>query len=231
MHRVELWGLSLFDIYWAPSLFRAKNIETLVGDRSKVHIIPNALTLENGGAHDVHEADPFIVVSANRFIPHKRISMLIRVFAGLKDPRAQLVLIGTGAEKEVVMAQTVARELGVEKQVLFTGRLQSPEVYQHFKTSSVYLSASLEEGFPNVFIEAMYYGLPIVATDVGGCREMIVEGKTGFLVDVMDEEALTERLRRLRDNCQLRNEHAKNFDLEQVVTQFEALYQNLIHST
>ncbi len=234
LHKVERWGLGLFDVYWAPSHFRAENIEELMGRTSKIRIIPNALVLRGGGMHEARTGEPFVVVSANRFIPHKRIPMLIRTFARLKDPQARLVLIGTGASEEVALAQRVAEELGITHQVRFTGRLASAEVYEEFKQATVYLSASLEEGFPNVFIEAMYYGLPIVATDVGGCREMVVEGQTGYLVDPHDEEALAERLGRLRDAPDLRDTFARAavaraelFDLTTVVAQFEALYTEL----
>lgn len=234
LHKVERWGMGLFDVYWAPSHFRAENIEELMGRTAKIRIIPNALVLHGGGVREVQEGQPFIVVSANRFIPHKRISMLIRTFALLKDPQARLVLIGTGAPEEVAQAERAANKLGVAHQVRFAGRLASAQVYEEFKNASVYLSASLEEGFPNVFIEAMYYGLPIIATDVGGCREMVVEGKTGYLTDPQDEEALAERLDRLRKDVALRNtfahaavERARLFDLTTVVAQFESLYTEL----
>lgn len=234
LHKVERWGLGLFDVYWAPSHFRAENIEELMGRTPKIRIIPNALVLHGGGVREVRKEEPFVVVSANRFIPHKRIPMLIRTFARLKDPQARLVLIGSGAPEEVTQAQHVADQLGIAQQVRFAGRLASAQVYEEFKNATVYLSASLEEGFPNVFIEAMYYGLPIVATDVGGCREMVVEGKTGYLVDPQDEAMLAERLHRLSDDPELRNtfahaaaERARLFDLNTVVTQFESLYAGL----
>ena len=122
----------------------------------------------------------------------------------------------------------------VEDKVTLAGLLTSEEVYALFARASVYVSASLEEGFPNVFIEAMHFGLPIVSTDVGGCREMVQEGKTGFLVPPGDVDAMAERLRRLGEDHALRDafstaarEAAKQYDLMTVVEQFIGLYRSL----
>ena len=153
-------------------------------------------------------------------------------------PGAKLVLIGGGAEEQVEAAKKKTAELDISDRVLFTGVLSSEAVYEQFKNASIYISGSLEEGFPNVFIEAMHYGLPIVATDVGGSGELVRHGETGFLVDPHDEEALGKRVAELARDRALRNvfaeaayERSKQFNLEVLVDTFIEMYRSLLSKT
>lgn len=234
MLKVERLGLSFFNVIWAPSQFRRENARAVLGTDHKVRVIPNSLLLPAAEVRQEASDDPFVVVSANRFIPHKQIPTIVRAFAAIEHTAKRLVLIGDGQESERAKVEEEIRRLGIEDKVQLTGRLASKEVYGVFSTSSVYVSASLEEGFPNVFIEAMHFGLPIVSTDVGGCREMVIEDKTGFLIDAGDEVAMTDRLQRFADNRQLRNdfalaahEEASKYDLTVVVDQFIDMYRSI----
>ena len=162
--------------------------------------------------------------------------MIIRAFAALESPSARLVLIGTGEASEIAKAREAALSLGVESQVTFTGRLEIDDVYDRFRRASVYVSASLEEGFPNVFVEAMHFGLPIVSTDVGGCHEIVREGETGYLCDPDDEAALGARLKDLMRDLDLRNrmarsayEHSRQYELATVIEEFMTLYGRAIN--
>jgi len=237
MWKVEKWGLSLFDIIWAPSEFRAQNVEKVQGHRRNVRIIYNALALPEGGYHEMKESDPFVVVTANRFIPHKRIPALVEAFSKLGNKGARLVLIGTGQEGEIEQTKKVARSLNIETQAELTGRIEIEEVYKYFEKGSVYVSNSLEEGFPNVFVEAMHFGLPIISTNVGGCHEIVREGETGFLFDPIDQELLAEKMRMLMNDIALRNKMAKasyelshQYELSIVIAQFMDLYEVAISS-
>jgi len=233
--RVEKIGVSLFTVIWTPSKFRRQNVIDLLGTDEKVRIIPNSLILPPGGVHLESEGDIITVVSANRFIPHKRVSTIARAFKKADVPNSRLVLIGGGDEKEVEAVRKTIAEEGLSDRVELPGILSSAEIYKRFASASFYVSASLEEGFPNVFIEAMHFGLPIVATDVGGCNEMVHEAETGFLVDPMDEEALSNRMKLLMEDKELRNRQAEaayasstQYDLTVVVDRFLELYRSLL---
>lgn len=235
MWKFEKWGLKRFDYIWAPSEFRAQNVERVQGHRKNVRIIYNALDLPTGGYHDMKAGDPFIVVSANRFIPHKRLDMLVRAFAQVADDDSKLILIGTGQEEEIEKVKKAAQETGVESRVSLPGRIEYDDVYKTFGESSVYVSTSLEEGFPNVFVEAMHFGLPIISTDVGGCHEIVQEGKTGYLYEINDTALLVDRLKLLKSDLALRNAMAKDaydeshqYELAIVIKQFMDLYNTAL---
>lgn len=235
MWKIEKWGLATFDWIWAPSEFRAQNVEQVQGHRRNVRIIYNALELPDGGYHEMKPGDPFIVVAANRFIPHKRIPAIVEAFAKLQNKNAKLVLIGTGQEGEILKTKETIDKLGLQNQVMLTGRIEIEEVYKHFAKASIYVSNSLEEGFPNVFVEAMHFGLPIISTNVGGCHEIVREGETGFLFDITNEDLLVNRMKQLLEDYSKRNEMAKasyeysrQYELSTVLSQFLDLYTTTI---
>jgi glycosyltransferase involved in cell wall biosynthesis len=232
--RVERFGVRNFTVQWAPSQFREENIRTLLGPDASVVRIPNSLALPSVERYTRQEKAGCRVVSANRFIPHKRVALIANMFARVAGPEDTLVLIGTGADVEVEKVTKVVSELPCADRITLTGKLSSEEVYDQFAQSDIYVSASLEEGFPNVFVEAMHFGLPIIATDVGGCREMVQHEKTGLLSPVEDDNQLQNNIQTVLRDAALRErmsqasrEAARAFDLNVVVDQFISLYTRL----
>jgi glycosyltransferase involved in cell wall biosynthesis len=235
MTAVERISLRLFDVIWTPSVFRRENVEYLIGKAVPTVLIPNCLLLsERLGARPRGSCT---IVSANRFIPHKRVPLIVEAYAGVRGRGTRLVLVGGGDAKQVDLVREKVHALGLEGEVTLTGILSSEEVYREFSEASIYVSASLEEGFPNVFIEAMHYGLPIVAADVGGCRELVREGETGFLVPPNDERTFAERIARLVGDRALRErmskaaeERSREFNLNLRIGEFMRLYEGLLRS-
>jgi glycosyltransferase involved in cell wall biosynthesis len=86
----------------------------------------------------------------------------------------------------------LAAELGIAGDVHFIGRCDDVAMLLH--ASNVGVLSSKAEGFPNAILEYMAAGLPVVATDVGGVREAIVEGETGHVVASGDDERMAQRL-------------------------------------
>ena len=89
----------------------------------------------------------------------------------------------------------MARQLGLEQVTHFTGGCE--RVAELLSVSSVCVLSSKAEGFSNSILEYMAARRPVVVTDVGGAREAVVEGKTGYIVSAGDDEAMAERITRL----------------------------------
>ena len=235
MVRVEKVGLNLFDKIWVVSDFRRENIKTLLGNDKKVVMINNCLLLRGGGARNFKEGEMITVISASRYIPHKRLPFLVELFALSDIPNSKLVLIGSGSDQEVDLVKEAIKKFKVEDRVMVRGILESNRVYEEFSKASFYISTSIEEGLPNVFIEAMHYGLPIITADAGGCREMVLNNKTGFVVDVYDKETFLEKIKILSTDTDLRTqmsheafERSKLFNLEHKIGEFLKMYQDLL---
>lgn len=107
-----------------------------------------------------------------------------------KVPDTAFIVAGEGELKEAT--QELARSLGIADQTLFIGRCQ--DVGAVLSISDVCVLSSSSEGFSNAILEYMAAGRPVVSTDVGGAREAVVHGETGYLVSVGDDQALADHV-------------------------------------
>jgi glycosyltransferase involved in cell wall biosynthesis len=107
-----------------------------------------------------------------------------------KVPEAAFILAGEGELKE--KTQELARDLGIADRTFFIGRCQN--VGEVLSISDVCVLSSSAEGFSNAILEYMAAGRPVVATDVGGAREAIVHGETGYTVPPGDHERMAQHI-------------------------------------
>ncbi len=143
---------------------------------------------------------PVRLIMVARLQPQKDHPTLFRAISGLKDRNWILELVGDGPDREAL--QTLAVETGVADRVNFAGqRLDVPE---RLRNADIFVLATRWEGFPRSILEAMRAGLPVVATNVGGCKESVIDGETGFLVAKEDPTELRDRLKLLIDSPELR---------------------------
>jgi len=125
----------------------------------------------------------------------KRIDSLIGVAAGLRREghAVQVLVVGEGPERGSLEA--LASRLGVSDHVVFAG--MRDDVERVLRAADVFVLCSRTEAFPNVVLEAMATGLPVVATDVGSVREMVDAGESALVVDPNDDTALHAAVRDL----------------------------------
>jgi glycosyltransferase involved in cell wall biosynthesis len=165
-----------------------------------------------------------------RLSPVKNHSVLLKAVAQL-DARFHLVVIGDGPSRAGL--EDLARQLGVDPRVHFTGEVVSPHNLHQFLDISVL--CSLSEGFPNSLIEAMAAARPVVATPVGGVTDAVTHGVTGILVPVDDPAPLVDALQVLEGNSLLRTRLGEagrevvrlKFRQEAVIEKLSALYEML----
>lgn len=132
--------------------------------------------------------EPPVVVSVGRLSPQKDFGTLLRAFALVRDRRpARLVILGEGPERGSL--EKLVSELGLVDAASLPGWVANP--YPWMVHAGAYVLSSRWEGLPSVLIEALYCGVPIVATDcLSGPREILDDGEHGLLVPVGDVEAL-----------------------------------------
>jgi glycosyltransferase involved in cell wall biosynthesis len=168
--------------------------------------------------------DTPVLIGAGKLKPQKDFPTLIRAFARLRRRRpARLVILGEGDARPALEA--LARELGVEADVDFPGYQQNPWAW--LRRASVFVLSSAWEGLPNVLIEAMACGCPVVSTDCpSGPREILDGGRYGPLVPVGDAEAMAAALERVLEAPPPREvlvEAARHFSFEDAIGGYEAL--------
>lgn len=148
--------------------------------------------------------DAFVLIYAAEFSARKSQSVLIRAMDRLPE-RVTLVLPGEGTLLQE--CEALARRLGVAGRVRFPG--QVGDIPRWYAAADAAVSSSRSEGLPFNIMEAMYAGLPVVASDVKGHRDLITDGETGLLYPYGDENACAERVGRLLDSEEARRKWAQ----------------------
>ena len=143
------------------------------------------------------------IISVASLKPLKRIDALLKVAAQLSKTGIPLrvIIVGDGSERPSLEA--LAGELGIAAQVSFLGLRD--DVDRLLKASDVLVLASRTEAFPNVVLEAMATGLPVVTTDVGSVLEMVEPNASAVVVSPGDDDALEKALRKLAGDAALRS--------------------------
>lgn len=133
-----------------------------------------------------------IIYSAGRLAEQKGFSYLIQAAAILQKKRDDLVFIVSGEGKLLEKLQQQVREAGLQNRFIFEGF--SSDIYPYLKSCDLFVLASLFEGMPNVVMEAMAMTKAVIATDVNGARELIVDYETGLIVPPKDPFALAHAI-------------------------------------
>jgi glycosyltransferase involved in cell wall biosynthesis len=149
-------------------------------------------------------------------------------------PNAKFLLIGDGPWREKFEARAAIPEL--KGRVIFAGLVAPAEVPKYLGATDVVVHLSYREGLPRAVSQSAASGLPVVAYDCDGSKEVCLDGRTGYVIGQRDLAGLTDRLRRLACDPELREKFGKagrefvreNFGVEKMVDEIYALYQRLL---
>jgi glycosyltransferase involved in cell wall biosynthesis len=175
-----------------------RGLEARACAAGRVLVIQNAVDparFEPGSSRARHrrrDLDPVELVSVGRLAPPKDFATLLDALAELPRGSARLRIVGDGPERDALEER--AHTLRLDAWVSFEGTL--PDVAPALGEADVFVLSSRSEGMPMSVLEAMAAGLPVVATDVGGLRELVDE-QNGVLVPRDDARSLAEALTRL----------------------------------
>jgi len=199
--------------------------------RRRVHVVPNGVRpvqrpLTAGGQVSI--------LWLGRLSPEKRPELAIEVFARARE-RAnglRLRIVGPAADRKLE-TDVRRRAAHFDGEVVVSGRLSSP-----WETGpvDVLLQTSRYEGLPRVVVEAMSARVPVVASDIGGNRDAVVHGVTGFLCAADDVAAHVDRMVELACSEQLRADmgraaarrYEEDFRLDEMAARIEALYRRVL---
>lgn len=224
------------------------------GIQNKYFLVKNPIDLNYIGSKlseivDDVQFDKFTFVCLAGFRPQKNHRMLIDAFAALENTICQLLLIGKGSLLEEIKKQTVS--MGLTDRVLFLGHKDNPFMY--LGSADCCILASDFEGFPNVLVEALACGVPVISTDcLTGPRELlspaarfhaqltntIEYGDYGVLVPVGNSKLMTAAMDEMVKNEELRNKYisrgpqkASEYDHEIVMGEFKQIIDAHLSST
>jgi teichuronic acid biosynthesis glycosyltransferase TuaC len=173
---------------------------------AKVHVVGNGVDLSKFRRIDRQEAraqlglapDDAVLVSVGGLVPRKGFHRVLEVLPALRErhPRLRYLIVGgpspEGDHGPQLRAQVAAA--GLEDCVVFTGPLPAERLHVPLSAADVFVLSTANEGWANVFLEAMACGLPVVTTRVGGNAEVVNSGSLGLLVPLGDADALREAI-------------------------------------
>lgn len=167
----------------------------------KIHVIRNGVdldffnVLDTAAEEQVPRVRP-VFVSVGNLLKTKGHDVALKFIAGLPD--AKLRIIGTGPEAPHLC--TLINELGLQERVSLEGRLDPEQLRAAYRTADALILMSRREGLPNVLLESLACGTPVLATPVGGIPEVVTSTACGQLVPEPSVDALTEAWRRLQSD-------------------------------
>jgi UDP-glucose:(heptosyl)LPS alpha-1,3-glucosyltransferase len=207
--------------------------------RDKLHVIYNGVNLaefhpglrryrdETRRRHGI-PLDSTLYLYVGSGFERKGVAILLQALAVL--PQGHLLIVGR--DKRADHYERQARQLGIGDRVIFAGA--QPDVKPFYGAADVFVLPTLYDPFPNVALEAMASGLPVITSTKSGASEVIQPGQNGFVCDALDRNALVESMRSFSDhpNAEAAGRAARataeQFGFERMSSDFVALYERLL---
>lgn len=210
----------------AKNHFHIRRIEYVPGVGIDVHKFANAKIDRDLKRKELEiPENAFVLFSVGELNQNKNHQVVLRAMSILNDANIHYVIAGKGDQKKILV--NLADELGISSQLHLIGyRKDVPELY---KMSDVYLLPSIREGLNVSVMEAMASGLPCIVSDIRGNRDMIDNGKGGFLFKTMDYINLNNRIKEVKGKIfwgLYNKEKVQKYDRKKINKNIKKIYRN-----
>jgi len=185
----------------------------------KIVVIPTPVDLEKFKAFEPEKVkqikdDYFnkkIILYAGRLVKVKNLPLLLKAVARIRNSKHNIVLLIIGEGGERAKLKRMVRRLEIEDVVVFISFAPQKDLVNYYHAADVFVLSSFSESLGKVLIEAGAAGCPVVSTETTGARDIVVDGRTGYLAPIGDENAMVEKiLKVLRMEESERKEMAEN---------------------
>lgn len=174
----------------------------LVNLRERSCFIPNSIATENFPKWQFENCESGVIGTTGRFRSVKNIPVLLESFAKLDTRyRKRLLLVGAfGNETDKMISDERIRTLNIESEVHITGFVPNVQVLRYLRAMNLFVLCSQHEGCSNALLEAAAVGVPIVATAVGGTKDLFTDGESAVLVQPNNPLALKNAIASILKN-------------------------------
>lgn len=210
LKKIQTFILKRSDLVITPSHY-LKNLVSRWGvPPERVKVIYNAIVgrrevdLNKQIAQREIDIQGDIILTVARLVPWKGIDLLIELMPELvkKNPNFKLVIVGDGPYGPAL--ERLIKKLGLENSVVLTGSISRSRIANYYAAATMFVLNSGYEGFSHVILEAMKYHLPVIASDKGGNKELIISDFNGLLLPYNDKSSWREGILRLWGSQELR---------------------------
>ena len=226
--KVRSFSIKKSDIVVTPSK-HLKNFILNLGFKNKIEIINNGVFIPEENTN-IFTNDQINITIVSRLVSHKNIEKIIRAISDLNDPLIYLNIIGDGPELNQL--QKISLESNNKDNIIFHGKLNRDDIDNIFLKSDIYIQASNYEGLPHSLLEAMSYGIPVLCTPVGECKEILGNEDRGYILDLpVSKNNIKSKISQIigeKDIANKKGERGKDFINEKYnLTNSFNLYKNL----
>jgi L-malate glycosyltransferase len=237
--RLNLWALKKIDYFFAVSERFKDNLAAFGIPKERIKTIYNGIDFNETSPSYLLQrtdvgvnADDFVIAMVARLHPIKGHALVFEALQSLPYRDIKLLVVGDGPLEQELKEK--ASELQIEDRVKFLGFRR--DIAAIYSLSDVALMASYSESFPLALLEAANERIPVISTDVGGVRQLIVSKEMGWIVPVGDSAALTEAIKEAREKKQqlkqmgqtLYEYASSHFSLDRLYEETIATYQHVL---
>ncbi len=229
---VTQFSMQQSDALTTVSEYLRKRTMTEFGISKEIKVIPNFVDPKRF-KHLERDCKQKVVCHSSNFRPIKRIPDIIRAFKIISEEiSCRLSFIGDGPERST--AEKLVRELGIAERVDFLGNVK--RVQEILGKADLFILPSKDESFGLAALEAMSCEVPVVASNVGGLKELISHGVNGYLIKVGDVKALARHSLKILQDARLQEELGRNarqavldkYTPDKIVPKYEDLYKEIL---
>jgi len=148
-----------------------------------------------------------VLVTASRLVKKNAVDAIVDALTQL-DMNYKLLILGTGQEQANLESRI--SNLKLESRVVFKGYVSHEELPAYLKSSEIFIRPSRSEGLGNSFLEAMAAGIPVIGTFVGGIKDFLKEGETGFVAEVDNPHSIAQKAIKISRDKESREYIVKN---------------------
>jgi L-malate glycosyltransferase len=243
LNRLHKFSLNRVSGVIAPSNAIADSLKKqLLFPPEKITVIRYGINLEHFAPEITKKDENFVVGTIGHLAPIKGHDTFVKAAAAVLKKRKDVRFLIIGEDKSTSgknrsEIEDLIKKFELQKNVEMVG--WTDDVRQYLRRFDIFVSAAREEAFGIVMIEAMMFGLPVVATESEGAREIIEDDKSGILIPIEDERAMANAILSLLDNESERKRLAENgqkrvvenFSLDKMVSDTEKFYRRVLAQT
>jgi len=129
----------------------------------------------------------------------KNINLVIEAMDSIKNLNVNLKIIGEGGE--LPRLEDLITKLKIQDRVKLIGKVENELISEYLKTTNLFVQASDYEGLPHSILEAINYEVPVLSTEVGGCKDLLNNGDRGFIISFpQNKQQIAEKIDYIHDN-------------------------------
>ena len=194
---IRNWSISSSEIVVTPS-DHLKEFINRTNPKTEVLKLNNGLDIPEFKRNKSHLHE-FNILINSRLVVQKNIHFVIEAMGSIKNLDINLKIIGEGGE--FASLEELITNLNIQNRVKMIGKVENNLISEYLKTSNLFIQASDYEGLPHSILEAINYEVPILSTEVGGCKDLLDNGDRGFIISSpQNKQQIAEKIDYIYEN-------------------------------